>query len=157
MSKQESWEALDPSGLVDASARAVSKTASSPTISSTVDHASAERRTASRLNLDFETAVPVLVRSPDRMHWGLARNISESGMLIQMQNPPPMGTRVDITLTGVRGSEHNEDNFELCGDVRHHLAWNYKSKGQKRAITAIGVRFCAKVPQFNSERGGWVH
>ena len=116
-----------------------------------------DRRRERRINLDFETAVPVLVRSEQSMHWGLARNISEQGMLIQMQNPPPMGASIDVTLSGIRGPQHDADAVELCGEVRHHLAWNYQSKGQKRSITAIGVRFRKRVPQFNPNRGGWVH
>ena len=74
----------------------------------------------------------------------------------QMQNPPPMGTQVDITLTGVRGIGHDDDAFELTGEVRHHLAWNYHSKGIKKAVTAVGVRFCRRVNPFNPDRG-WIH
>jgi hypothetical protein len=143
MSKHQSW---DESEVVNRHPSSI------PPIASNKD-----RRGQRRLNLDFETAVPVLVRSDDCMHWGLARNISEQGMLIQMQNPPSMGAAVDITLTGIRGSQHDSDGFELSGEVRHHLAWNYQSKGQKRSITAVGIRFCKRVPQFNPDRGGWVH
>ena len=115
-----------------------------------------ERRSERRINLDFETAVPVLVRTEEQMYWGLARNISEHGMLIQMQSPPPMGTQVDVTLTGIRGIGHDDDAFELTGEVRHHLAWNYHAKGVKKAVTAVGVRFCRRMNPFNPERG-WIH
>ena len=45
--------------------------------------APSERRTSRRIRLRLETAVPVLVRGDVGLQWGLARNVSEGGMLIE--------------------------------------------------------------------------
>ena len=145
MSKQESWENTDdrqPSTI--------------PPLPSPL-HEADERRDDRRLKLDFETAVPVLVKLDEQMHWGLARNISEKGILIEMQHPPPIGSQVEIVFTGARGPHHASDAVELYGEVRHQMAFNYQSKGQAKAMTAIGVRFCQRATQFNPDRGGWLH
>jgi len=145
MSKHETWENVGES-----------RVGSSPPASCASNEGD-ERRGDRRLNLDLETAVPVLVKMEDYMYWGLARNISERGMLIEMQNPPPIGAQVDIVFTGSRGAHHASDTVELTGEVRHQMAFNYNSKGQARSMTAIGVRFCQKVSEFNPDRGGWLH
>lgn len=101
-----------------------------------------ERRESRRIRLRLETAVPVMVRSDDGVQWGLARNVSEGGMLIEMKTPAAIGTRVEIKLFGVQGSIDAPDAVLLHAEVRHHVAWNFAGPGVP-TLTAIGVRFVA--------------
>lgn len=84
--------------------------------------------------------MPVLVRGDVGLQWGLARNVSEGGMLIELKTPAPIGTRVEIKLFGVQGSIDAPDAVLLHAEVRHHVAWNFAGPGVP-SLTAIGVRF----------------
>lgn len=106
----------------------------------TLRPAPAERRSSRRIRLKLDTAVPVKVRSDVGVQWGLARNVSEGGMLIELRTPPPIGSTLQVELMGVRGSVDAPDPAVLDGEVRHHVAWNFAGPGT-RSLTAIGVRF----------------
>jgi hypothetical protein len=100
-----------------------------------------ERRRTKRLRLTLETAVPVLVRSGSLIQWGLARNVSEGGMLIELGELPQIGTLVEIKIAGVDGPGDLSAPTILHGEVRHHLAWNYAEPPQNAGLRAVGVRF----------------
>lgn len=102
--------------------------------------APSERRSCRRIRLKLETAVPVMVRGDVGVQWGLARNVSEGGMLIELKTPPPIGSLVEIKLFGVQGSIDAPDAVELHAEVRHHVAWNFSGPGVP-VLTAVGVRF----------------
>jgi hypothetical protein len=99
----------------------------------------AERRRSRRLRLELETAVPVIVREDGCVQWGLVRNLSDGGMLIELTEPPPIGAALQIQIPGVRGSIDAPDAVVLHGEVRHHVAWNFGGEG--RGMHAVGVRF----------------
>jgi hypothetical protein len=103
-----------------------------------------ERRKDKRLRLNLEVAVPVVIRAPDWVEFGLARNISEGGMLIQVRDPPAIGARLEITISGVQGSSDAPEAVTLVGEVRHHIAWQYRARGQSKTMKGIGVRFIEK-------------
>lgn len=102
-----------------------------------------DRRHGRRVRLDLETAVPVLVRDQSGgLQWGLARNISEGGMLIEVQSPPSIGARIQVKIFGIQGSADAPDAVFVHAEVRHNLAWNLG--GDRRTkLSAIGVRFAA--------------
>jgi hypothetical protein len=101
--------------------------------------AQAERRRSNRVRLSLETAVPVHVRWDGLVQWGIARNISEGGMLIELRGLPSIGSRVEITFSGIDGSADAPDPATLHGEVRHHVVWNVRGAG----LSAIGIRFVA--------------
>lgn len=108
-----------------------------------------DRRSGRRLRLELETAVPVLIRSDNGTQWGLARNVSSGGMLIELQEPPPIGAPVEIKLFGVQGSIDAPDAVVIRGEVRHNVAWNFHHPEGARGrpgMSAIGVRFVAETP-----------
>jgi hypothetical protein len=109
-----------------------------------------ERRQDSRIRLSLEVAVPVVLRSDEHIEAGLARNISEGGMLIQLKELPPIGTKVQITISGVKGSTDAPDSVMLEGEVRHHVAWQYRSHGQSKLMRGVGVRFLELPPDQES-------
>lgn len=106
---------------------------------------STERRRAQRLRLDLETAVPVLISERGCLQWGLARNVSEGGMLIEVSDPPPIGAMIEIQILGVRGSADAPEGVTLCGEVRHNVTWNFGGRDRAR-LNAIGVRFVSPPP-----------
>lgn len=111
---------------------------------STSPRPSLDRRRSHRIRLDFETAVPVILRSASgQLRWGVARNVSEGGMLIEMEDPPPIGEAIEVEIGGIRGSMDSPETVALVGEVRHHVAWNFKADGKrgKTRLSAIGVRF----------------
>lgn len=103
-----------------------------------------DRRSSRRVRLDLETAVPVLVREMNgTLQWGLARNISEGGMLIELKQPPAIGAHVEIKIFGVNGSADAPDNVIVFAEVRHNLAWNFAGDETRAGLSAVGVRFCS--------------
>ena len=97
----------------------------------------ADRRSSKRIALTLDVAVPVLIRGPDGVQRGLARNVSEGGMLIEMEELPALGHRLEITFAGITGS----CSVTLFGEVRHHVGWQHSSQGTTMMMRGIGVRF----------------
>jgi Tfp pilus assembly protein PilZ len=114
-----------------------------------------DRRREQRIRLSLEVAVPILVRGPDGLQRGLARNISEGGMLVEMSDLPSIGAEVEITITGVHGSIDSPEAVKLVGEVRHHLAWQHVVRGKRQTMRGIGVRFVEK-PAEPETLPGWV-
>lgn len=100
-----------------------------------------DRRKSTRVRLSLEIAVPVLVQSDLGLQRGLARNLSEGGMLIELTELPPIGTRLEITFAGVKGSHDAPEPVVLRGEVRHQLAWQYGRGGPDQTLRGVGVRF----------------
>ncbi|MEM1023928.1 MAG: PilZ domain-containing protein [Myxococcota bacterium] len=69
---------------------------------------------------------------------GLARNLSEHGILIQASDLPPLGSRLEV---GIEGSRLEDGPFFLLGDVRHHLHLAHGHVDRGRGWRAFGVRF----------------
>jgi c-di-GMP-binding flagellar brake protein YcgR len=114
-----------------------------------------DRRQDSRIRLSLEVAVPVVVRTDEHIEAGLARNISEGGMLIQLKELPPIGSRVEVTISGVKGSTDAPDAVTLEGEIRHHVAWQYRAKGQVKLMRGVGVRFL-ELPKEQDAWPDWV-
>lgn len=94
-----------------------------------------DRRRRTRIPLGLDFAVPVVVRMGTRVEQGLARNISEGGMLVELDQVLPIGRRIEISF--VRGSK----DVTLTGEVRHQVAWQHSGGPNRRTMYGIGVRF----------------
>lgn len=94
-----------------------------------------------RVKLDLETVVPVVVRSDVGTQWALARNISDAGMLIEVATTPPIGSRVEVKLFGVPGSLDAPHPAWMCGEVRHHVCWNFRGQDRRPAMSGVVIRF----------------
>lgn len=114
----------------------------------------ADRRDSRRIRLTLETAVPVTIRSQSLVQWGTARNISEGGMLIELNDPPPIGAFVSVKIAGIEGSSDAPEDVILHGEVRHQVAWDCGDSG---SLTAIGVRFTAPPPEVPLRPGAVLH
>jgi hypothetical protein len=69
---------------------------------------------------------------------GLARNISEGGMLVQVDRMLPIGRRVEVTFSGKTGQ------MTLDAEIRHQVAWQHSGGPDRRTMYGIGVRFLEK-------------
>lgn len=99
------------------------------------------RRRSPRIHLSLDLAVPVTVLA-DHGRWrGLVRNISEGGVLIEMSEPPAIGVQLEIAFEGVRNSLDAPEPVTLHGEVRHHLAWQYRRGDTQLQLRGVGIRF----------------
>ena len=100
-----------------------------------------DRRRDQRVRLDLEIAVPVSVCTGTSEYRGVARNISEGGMLVELPIAPAIGCRVTIRFEGIRGSSASPGPVELSGEVRHHMAWAFTQGGAAKSMRGVGIRF----------------
>jgi hypothetical protein len=68
---------------------------------------------------------------------GVARNISEGGMYVEIIDPPPLGTVVTVHFR-IPGSS---EDIIARAEVKHHYCLNLTTGGQPTAARGIGVRF----------------
>ena len=110
----------------------------------------------------------MVVRGGGMIQWGLARNWSAGGMLIEVGSSIGIGEAVEIKISGVKGSESAPEAVTVKGEVRHQLAWRYGEDGSTQCVTAIGVRFTTPSsrpmaalesdrPAEAALRTGWLH
>jgi hypothetical protein len=99
------------------------------------------------LGLDF--AVPVTVRMGNVEEKGLARNISEGGMLVQVDRMLPIGRRIEVTFSGKSGV------MTLDAEIRHQVAWQHSGGKDRQTMYGIGVRFLEKKKEELQETA-WV-
>jgi len=97
----------------------------------------AERRGAARI----DKVIRVLLSTDERGdQWVVARNISSTGMFIEMPDLLPLRTKV-IVRFGEEG--------EICAiaRVQNHYYLQYSDRDGLRALSGIGVRFLRFVPE----------
>ncbi len=98
------------------------------------------KRTATdkRIHMRFNKVFPVVVGSEiygDSP--GIARNISASGMMIEMAEPLPLGSIAIVRFQiGNGGGE-----IEVRAEVKHHYSFNYTIDEVPTSARGIGVRF----------------
>lgn len=93
-----------------------------------------ERRVANRFNKVFS----VIIDGAWGTGFGIARNISDGGMLIETLDPYPLGTKVSITFS-FPGSEVE---MTATATVVHLFFMNEGAEGARRKLLmGIGVRF----------------
>ena len=100
-----------------------------------------DRRRKRRVRLEFETAVPVLVRTQRGSQRGLVRNVSDEGMLIELPLAPGIGSIVEVCIGGQAGAEMTPEPVSLWAEVRHQINWNFRENEERRSLQAIGLRF----------------
>lgn len=91
-----------------------------------------------RLHLRFDKAFPVLVSSDlFGSYFGIARNISEGGMLVETVQPLPLGTMVTIhfAMPDCRGE------IAVLAEIKHQYFLNYQTNDEHSALQAMGLRF----------------
>ena len=91
-----------------------------------------------RESMRFEKAFPVVMRS-DAFGESVvvARNISSGGILLEVDEPLPLGTRVKIVFS----MPDSHATIVALGEVKNHYHLHFGQQRQPRALTGMGVRF----------------
>ena len=77
-------------------------------------------------------------------------------MLVELEEAPPIGSTVEITIShgyGVRPAL--DETFTLTAEVRHQVAWSFIASAGRRQLRGIGLRFVSALPGRASQ--GWLH
>jgi hypothetical protein len=102
-----------------------------------------ERRAATRIDKVFR----VLISTEEwGDQWFVARNISATGMFVEMAEPLPLNTKVIVRFS-VPG-----DDAAICaiGRVQNHYYVHYSDHDGLRGLTGVGVRFLRFVPEVGA-------
>lgn len=98
-----------------------------------------ERRASARIDKVFRVLI-----STDELgdQWYIARNISETGMFVEMAEPLPLRTKVIVRF------RQPLDDAALCvmARVQNHYYLQYSDDEGLRAIAGVGLRFLRFVP-----------
>ncbi len=70
----------------------------------------------------------------------IARNVSASGILVEMTYAPPLGTVVTVHFQNPRGDDLL-DELVVRAEVKHHHYLNFTGSGEAASSRAIGMRF----------------
>ncbi|MBK8237533.1 MAG: pilus assembly protein PilZ [Nannocystaceae bacterium] len=105
-------------------------------------HVQIERRATARIDKVFR----VLVTSD--LHgerWYVARNISTTGMFVEMPDPLPLRCKVVVRFCA-DGSEH----ASICAmaAVQNHYYLQYADDHGLRALSGVGLRFLRFLPEL---------
>ncbi len=102
-----------------------------------------ERRASARIDKVFRVLIST-DESGDQ--WYIARNISESGMFVEMADPLPLKTKVIVRF------RQPMDDSALCAmaRVQNHYYLQYSDGEGLRAIAGVGIRFLRFVPDAGS-------
>ena len=88
--------------------------------------------------LRFDKVFPVALSSsgsPEIL--AIARNISTSGMFIEMAEPFPLGSEIWVFFT-VHGTD---STISVRAEVKNHYAFHYCERGRIGCARGMGVRF----------------
>lgn len=99
-----------------------------------------DRRGATRIDKIFRVS---LATEEHGELWYLARNISATGMLVEMAEPLPLRTKVIVRFA------FPGDDASICAiaRVQNHYYFQYAEADEIRGLTGIGVRFLRFVPE----------
>lgn len=102
-----------------------------------------ERRAATRIDKIFRVRIATEEYGDQ---WFVARNISATGMFVEMPEPFPMRTKVIVrfSLPG--------DDAAICAmaRVQNHYYLHYNEGEELRGLTGVGLRFLRFVPEVGA-------
>ena len=87
----------------------------------------------------FDKAFPVSISSEAFGEaCAVARNISSGGIMLEIQDPLPLGTEVRVYFS----MPDSHSKIVARGEVKNHYFLNFAdAEGLARALTGMGVRF----------------
>lgn len=110
--------------------------------------ACAERRGATRIDKVFRV---LLSTEEGGDQWAVARNISASGMFVEMASPTPLRTKVIVRfhLPSLLEDDAPDVDASICAlaRVQNHYYLQYSDGGGLRSLCGIGLRFLRFVPE----------
>ena len=102
-----------------------------------------ERRASARIDKLFR----VLVFSEEfGEQWFVGRNISETGMFVEMAEPLPLRTKVIVRF------QVPEDDAAICAIARiqNHYYLQFSGATGLQALSGVGLRFLRFVPEIGA-------
>jgi hypothetical protein len=91
-----------------------------------------------RRALRFDKVFPVAISSSAFGEGlGIARNISEGGMFLEMSDPLPLGCEIRVHFAMPGG----DGEIVARGEVKGHYFLNFSDDEGPRTLTGVGVRF----------------
>jgi hypothetical protein len=102
-----------------------------------------ERRAATRIDKVFRVRISTEEYGDQ---WFVARNISATGMFVEMPEPMPMRTKVIVRFA------LPDDDAAICAmaRVQNHYYLHYSEGEQLRGLTGVGLRFLRFVPEVGA-------
>ena len=92
-----------------------------------------------RHSLRFDKVFTVYLTTQEGMTRGIGRNISSSGIFVEVREPMPLGGKVKVTFTGEDGTE-----MTCLAEVRYQVALNYGGvQGEESSTRGVGLRIVA--------------
>jgi hypothetical protein len=102
-----------------------------------------ERRACARVDKVFRVLL-----STDEVgdQWHVARNISSTGMFVEMAEPLPLRTKVVVRF------QVPEDDAAICAlaRVQNHYYLHFKSGEALHGLCGVGLRFLRFVPEVGA-------
>lgn len=94
-----------------------------------------------RIHTRFDKAFLVVIGSElYGDSFGIARNVSAGGILVEMNYAPPLGTIVTVHFQHARADDLL-DEIVVRAEVKHHHYLNFTGAGEAASTRAIGLRF----------------
>ena len=91
-----------------------------------------------RTALRFESVFPVILSSDEFGESNaMARNISASGILLEVREPLPLGTEVRVLFA----MPDSQASIVAFGEVKNHYFLNFSEEGEPRSLTGMAIRF----------------
>ncbi len=99
-----------------------------------------------RAALRFEKVFPVILETDEFGECNaMARNISAGGILIEMPDPMPLGTRLRVHFF----MPDSQATIIARGEVKNHYFLNFNDAGGQRSLTGMAVKFT----EFEADSG----
>jgi hypothetical protein len=93
-----------------------------------------------RASLRFEKVFPVILSTEEFGECNaMARNISAGGILIEIQEPMPLGTHVRVHFM----MQDSQATIIARGEVKNHYFLNFNDGGGQRSLTGMAIKFSA--------------
>ena len=91
-----------------------------------------------RAALRFEKVFPVILSTEQFGECNaMARNISAGGILIEMNDPMPLGTEVRVHFM----MQDSSATIIARGEVKNHYFLNFNDAGGQRSLTGMAIKF----------------
>jgi hypothetical protein len=107
-----------------------------------------ERRASARIDKVFR----VLISTDETGdQWCIARNISDSGMFVEMADPLPLRTKVIVRFC--RQDEDGDEDGAICAmaRVQNHYYLQFSDGEGLRAIAGVGLRLLRFVAEAGTQ------
>jgi len=102
--------------------------------------ATTERRASARIDKVFR----VLISTEELgEQWYVARNISTTGMFVEMASPLPLNTKVVVRFSDTASTPPGEEPAAICAMARiqNHYYLQFSDEDGLRALCGVGLRF----------------